>query len=744
MHKLSSAAIIYIILLNILSFAIPSLPNLYSQENSSGTLPLNIEGEKVKYLIDKGFVIAIEKASIFYREIKIFADTIKINVNKEEVEAIDNVFYLKGENVVKANYLFYNLKEKKGYMRDILQGYFPPWYWEGERIDILSEDEFVLLHGSFTTCDQDNPHYRFSSSRATLHIGEKATMRNFVFRLREFPILYLPYYYTYLKYTPYGLVNWVGHSSEKGWMDIAHYNWYVNQNFRGRIYLDYLQNLGWGGGFDVDLKTNRGENYLYGYYMEEDEDFYEDEDVKRFGGTGEDEFKRWKGVFKHRQQWHGNVTSILKLERFSDKNFNKDFYSEERKKGWDTFPLSRDAESFFSLEKVRPNDNWILLSRYALNDFEHLIERKPSISFLSRENKVSRLPIYYKVEANYSSLEEVFPEEEGIEEDTELQRIDVFGKISSPHKVKGWFVSEPYLNLKVTGYSKNINDDEVLRYTERIGWNLRSKLVKSYGRTEHIFQPQIEYYYRPEPNIHRDELIKLDLVDRIKSQNGVFVELTNRLKIPQREKIEKTPILKEYKRFDSKESQIQKDFLEEALRPYEKAFRESFNLRIFGDYSLEENEWGNIFLENTIIPKPGVSLISDAIYAPDKRQIEIINSNLGISRWKRWNSSVGISYYRDRDLYRWRGRLWFDFSPACEIEFSATYDIPDSFLRSGGVYIKKNLHCWMAELQLSSFKRRKDEEHQFEIFLTFRIREVPGFEIPLRGEIKPGGEEYGR
>lgn len=722
-----------------LFFVILFSANLHALETVQGNLPLKIEGEKVDYLLEKGFVIAVDKASILYKDIKIFADRLEIDVNKEEVKAIDNVYYVKDKNTIRAKYLFYDLKNQKGYFTDVTEGSFPPWYWKGERIEILSEDEFILSRGSFTTCDKKFPHYHLSCSSATINLDDKAAAKNVFFYVGGFPIFYFPYYYTYMNRPPYGLVNWLGGSDEKGWMDLAHYNWYVNPNFRGRVYLDYIQNLGWGEGFDIDLKTEHGKNYIYGYYMDENEDFYDRENITRYGGTaeGNEKYKRWKGIFKHRQEWEGDLTSIIKIEKFSDENFNKDFYFEEMNKGVDSFALSRAPENYFSLEQVKPNYNSILYVNGALNDFEQLIERKPSVSFSTREQKIEGLPFNYKIDANYSDLEEVFPEDENVEGDTEVQRWDILGRISSPHKISDWLVSEPYLTLEGTGYSESLEGDEVFRSTESVGWNFRTKLVKPYGDVQHIFQPQIGYYYRPEPSIPRDNLIRLDPIDRITSQNGFFVEFVNRLKVPQQGGAEEYLPSQEYDDFYHRENEAQKEILASTIRSYEKTYREPFNLRILSNYSLEEHKWDYVFVENTIIPITGLSLISDATYTPEIDQFQIINSTLGLSKWEKVGGSLGVSYYKDENLCQGNGSIWFNFPSNMAIQLVTTYDFNNDFVRSNGVYVNKSLHCWTAELQWNRYKNTRDEQYTSEIFFTLSITEAPGFKIPFSKNLTP-------
>ncbi|MBU1766515.1 MAG: hypothetical protein KJ648_00205, partial [Candidatus Omnitrophica bacterium] len=102
---------------------------------------------------------------------------------------------------------------------------------------------------------------------------------------------------------------------------------------------------------------------------------------------------------------------------------------------------------------------------------------------------------------------------------------------------------------------------------------------------------------------------------------------------------------------------------------------------------------------------------------------------------------LGLSYYRTEDLYRVDGHIWFDLSPTVQLQFSTAYDMENEFIRSNGVYIKKDLHCWTAELQMNNYKRTRNENYTFEIFFTLSISDLSGFKLPLSGTITPTTDE---
>ena len=667
----------------------------FAQEEED--LPLEIEGEDVEYLLEEGLVIAIREAAVTCKDIKILADKIKIYVNKNEVEAISNVRYDDGKNTIRGERLFYNTKTESGYFENISRAFFEPWYWKGKRVDIISPRQFVLIAGEFTTCSHIPPHYHFSSARTEVHLDENLRARHIFMRIGKMPVLYFPYYSAPLEHPPYGLVNWIGHSSEKGWMDLMYYNWYVHPDFRGRTYLDYIEKLGWGEGFDLDYNTKKGRNYLYAYYMDEDENFYEQDDISRVGGESS---KRWKGIFKHRQAWKNDFYTTMKVERYSDENFNKDFFSEETKKGWDSFPLSRDEENYISLERIKPTYNWTALDSLALNDFEHKIERKPQISFSTRERRWTGTPFHYKWETHFAELEEVFPESEDREDDISSQRIYLAEELSSPQRVTSWLVSEPYLNLEETWYSDNINNDEAFRSSYKYGWNLRSKLYHDYSNSRHIFQPQIGYYRRPEVSLDQKDLFHFDYLDRLASQEGFYVEFINRLK--------------------------SKEEVQEPLDPADEeggfSYRESLDSRIWSNYSLEEDEWEYIFLENNFSPLEGIILTIDGVYNPRADNGEILTTNLSVNRSSRWNCYVGSQYYREEDVYNTTGGVGVNLGAFGNVRLDATYDIEDSFWKDRRITLNKNLHCWIAQLQVRSSRRSEEVDSEFEVFLLFTIK----------------------
>jgi len=432
--------------------------------------------------------------------------------------------------------------------------------------------------------------------------------------------------------------------------------------------------------------------------MDEDGAFYQQPDINRLGGENS---KRWKGIFKHRQAWRNDFYTTMKVERYSDENFNKDFFSQEVKKGWDSFPLSREEENYLSLERIKPTYNWIALDSLALNDFEHKIERKPQVSFSTREKRWTGTPFYYKWESQFSELEEVFPASEDVEGDTDSQRIYLSGKISSPQKVTSWLVSEPYLNLEETWYSHNINKDEALRNSFKYGWNLRSKLHQDYSNNRHIFQPQIGYYRRPEASLDQKDLFNFDSLDRLTSQEGFYVEFLNRLKT----KEEFTDTLGEA----------------EEDRP-EFTIRESLNNRIWSNYSLKENDWEYIFMENSFIPWEGITFFLDTVYDPETNRGEIMTTNLSVNRFQGWNFYVGSQYYREEDIYNRIGGVGLDFGSFGNLRISGEYDVENSFWKDRRITLNKNLHCWIAQLQINSFRRRQEVDSELEVFLLFTIK----------------------
>ncbi|HEY6305706.1 MAG TPA: LPS assembly protein LptD [Candidatus Angelobacter sp.] len=109
-------------------------------------------------------------------------------------------------------------------------------------------EEYVLYHGSVTSCELPHPKWRFHAAKIILHVGDTAKLHQSTFRLKGVPILYLPYASTpaeKLGRQSGFLVPTFGTSNTKGTIVGDSYYWAINRSMDATLGGEYLSKIGW-------------------------------------------------------------------------------------------------------------------------------------------------------------------------------------------------------------------------------------------------------------------------------------------------------------------------------------------------------------------------------------------------------------------------------------------------------------------------------------------------------------------
>src|SRR5262249_14751752 len=71
-----------------------------------------------------------------------------------------------------------------------------PIAFTAQMLEQTGPQEYVLYHGSVTSCELPHPKWRFHAAKIILRVGDSAKIRHSTFRLKGVPVLYLPYVQT--------------------------------------------------------------------------------------------------------------------------------------------------------------------------------------------------------------------------------------------------------------------------------------------------------------------------------------------------------------------------------------------------------------------------------------------------------------------------------------------------------------------------------------------------------------------
>ena len=124
--------------------------------------------------------------------------------------------------------------------------------------------------GYVTTSDFDKPEYRIHSSKIEVYPEDKVVARHNRLKVGNIPLAYIPRYTQSLKEEEPRLQITPGFDKDWGIFFLTTWRYYISENFKGNIHLDWRELLDLAWGFDVDYKNEDfGNGVIRTYYTKE-------------------------------------------------------------------------------------------------------------------------------------------------------------------------------------------------------------------------------------------------------------------------------------------------------------------------------------------------------------------------------------------------------------------------------------------------------------------------------------------
>ncbi len=418
-------------------------------------------------------------------------------------------------------------------------------YFTAERVDRVSLNEIVVIKGTFTACEEAVPKWSFTSDRATIKTNDKLRLKNAKFRVKNFPLIVVPFASIPIKQRDRSsgfLTPTVSYSQRKGVrLSTAYYQTLgdsADVTFRGDLYTS----RGIGYGMDVRTRANSRSYFNFGFYAVKDRIFGDSasaanpdqggsiifaDGVHYFGnGFTAAADVRLTSSLAFRQEFSDGVQQIISPIEVSQGFVNK---------SWDDYTLN-------------------LLSRSQVISIPNVREKTrnlPSINFEKRPSMLSFLDgVYFSFK---SSLEGVSRREEV--DDLNLyrqvtggdpvitpslsQRLDLYPQVTVPFRTK-YFNFTANGSARFTYYSNSFNDmrqvvgDNVVRKYGEFSFDIRPvALAKNFYdkddrfRFRHVIEPYLTYkLVKGVDNFNR--IIRFDHVDTATNTNEVEFGVINR------------------------------------------------------------------------------------------------------------------------------------------------------------------------------------------------------------------------
>lgn len=151
------------------------------------------DGRVIEFVVPKNRIVLDGQAHLTYRELELSSRRVEFDSEKQTLVAQGSPVLLDRGDKVDGHLMTYDLESRTGTIYQAETAYEQGFY-KGDRIRKAAENQLDVLHGSYSTCDLEHPHYHFAARQMKIYIKDKLVAKPVVFYLRNVPVLALPFY----------------------------------------------------------------------------------------------------------------------------------------------------------------------------------------------------------------------------------------------------------------------------------------------------------------------------------------------------------------------------------------------------------------------------------------------------------------------------------------------------------------------------------------------------------------------
>ena len=587
----------------------------------------------------------------------------------------------------------------------------------GNEIERLDQSSYQVMNGEFTTCDGENPDWKFTAGQVNVDFGRYAVARDVWFKVGDLPVFYLPYMvFPVLTERESGfLIPNFGYSSRKGaFLSLA---WYqvIDRNLDATLYLDYLSELGLGKGLEFRYALGSDSFGEMKWYHVTGFDNALDSEP----GQSEDMPDSYALSWKHGGMLPGNVRLTADVEYVDDIKYFEEF-------GDTADQYTRDL----TVSTILLQRNWDKLNltgygRY-INDLtedqevDTTLQRLPELGLTVPFYRLDENPLYSRTQltATYFWREDEVPATAQQPAMERGQRVLLRQGLSLVVKAGDLFEFTPEIAAYGRYYTgvDGEESDIIPEYSGTLSTRLqRVYPVSGWGnldRVQHSIEPQVTYRYVG--NYDQDDLPYYDPYDRINDDNLILYSLVNRL--------------------TGRAVDVDGN----------RSYRELVNLRLSQSYDIDEERdddqsdpepFSPLRAELRVNPTPETALVVDSwIPVYGDQRFSKVNASASYTPSAGNSAAVSYSYVRDEALESSAGNL-IQQSPSeyvgldlttsilapIYVNFQERYDLYDSQSLETVVNLEYRKQCWSLFLTLRNRSSVDDGPSANEVMIGFAL-----------------------
>jgi LPS-assembly protein len=498
--------------------------------------------------------IATGRVEVSDGQTRIFADRIIYNYATEDVIAEGNVFLEEQGQRLSGETLEFNYKTRRGVIRNAtgFTNTTPDGVTvvvEAPRADKTGEDTYNLENAMLTACQQRVPRWSFTAKRARIRVDHRAKVYNAFFRIRNIPVLWVPYASISISKKDRSsgfLTPSSGSSSIKGRTLHLAYFQTLGRSADLLVRTDVFSQRGLGLGFDFRAKPDEHSHISLGSFLVKDRllgpKYIPNCDRATLGDQCKLPDQGGSSFYANAVQYFKNgfmavadvnITSSFDFRNVFSDNVLNAISPEERS----VFYLNKNwGANSFNVEVGQQ-------SAFVANSIVKT-RQLPSVEFSHRSSEISeKLPFYFSFDTALDGVQRVETTFNQVDLNTPriVQRLDVSPRLTFPLKSVAGFTLTPSLGVRSTFYSDSVAPEQrqivgqpLLRNYADLDLDLRAPALAKVFRHgdgtpwfKHAIEPFVEYRrVKGIEDFNRTPLI--DERDLIAETNEIEYGVTNR------------------------------------------------------------------------------------------------------------------------------------------------------------------------------------------------------------------------
>jgi len=524
----------------------------FEQEGGDGEVVVYAASTTVQGEAGRRVLVYTGNVDVKFGIYRLQADRITLNEAEDKMYAEGSVVFDQGDDQrITGAKGTWNLKTKLGSFEDST-GFTNQTndgtviYFTADRVERTALDTVVVTKGKFTACDEAVPKWSFTADEATIKVNDRVKLKNGKFRVKDIPIVPLPYASIPIKERDRAsgfLTPTFGFSGNKGFRISTAYFQTLGKSADVTIRGDVYTSRGLGYGLDFRTRANDRSFFNFGFFAVKD---------RILGSKASAENPDQGGSIVYAEGVHyfsNGFTAAADVRITSNLDFRQEFSDGVQQiispievsqgfinKSWNNYTLNLLARSqVISIPNVTVSTRNLpsvhFEKRPSMLSFVKGVyfSFKTSVEGVSRREQVADVALY----RSQTGGDPVVTPSLG-------QRFDIYPQITVPFYTK-YFNFTATGAMRVTYYSNSFNDmrqvvgrDLIRKYGElELDFRPIALAKNYYGKSDafkfrHVIEPFVTYRYIKGVN-NFNRIIRFDQLDTITDTNELEFGVANRI-----------------------------------------------------------------------------------------------------------------------------------------------------------------------------------------------------------------------